>query len=143
MTTREKLFETSCWIIVILVVAIIVKLVFFTSSAAHLDQVIAASATDINKRCPVMIDSATRLDKVVFLTGNVFQFTYTLVGLVKDSIQSEDMKHFLKPILIKDITTNSAFKAQRKRKTTVSYVYHDKNGLEILRIDISAAMYTK
>jgi hypothetical protein len=90
-----------------------------------------------------MLDSSTRLDHVVFLPGNVFQYNYTLVGTIKDSIRSEDMKKYLEPVLIKDIRRNSAFKAQRHNKTTMSYSYNDKNGQFILKIDITPAMYNK
>jgi hypothetical protein len=95
---------------------------------------LSSAADEANKHFPKMIDSTTRLDKTVALPNKVFQFHYTLVNLSKDELDSEELKKNLYSPILNDIKTNSTLKDFRDYKVTIEYIYHDKNGNEVLKL---------
>jgi hypothetical protein len=52
-------------------------------------------ADEINKNCPFIIDSETRLDNTSALPNNVFAYFYTLVNMQKDEIDTLNFKMLL------------------------------------------------
>ena len=55
------------------------------------DKVMMESASELNKSCLVMVDKDTRLDNVIALPDNIFQYNYTLVNIEKKTL---DIKVF-------------------------------------------------
>jgi len=98
-------------------------------------------ASELNKTCPVMVDNATRLDNSIALPNNVFQYNYTLVTMLKDSININDLKNYLEPRIVKDVRTNPAMKYIRDNKVTVNYSYKDMAGANLFNISVKPEQY--
>ena len=105
------------------------------------NKVMMESANEINKVCPVMVDNGTRLDNAIALPNNVFQYNYTLVDLVKDSINIDGLKNYLEPTIINTVKTNPEMKVVRENKTTVNYYYKDKVGVYLFTISVTPEQY--
>ncbi|MBT6747113.1 MAG: zinc ribbon domain-containing protein, partial [Flavobacteriales bacterium] len=56
------------------------------------DKVLMETASELNKSCPMMVDSDTRLDNTIALPDNIFQYNYTLVNLELSEINVGEVK---------------------------------------------------
>jgi len=98
-------------------------------------------ASEINKNCPIMIDNATRLDNSIALPKNTFQYNYTILTVVKDSVKIEDLKNSVEPRIINIVKTEPQMKIIRDNKTTVNYNYKDKFGVFLFMISVKPEQY--
>ncbi|MEO6902126.1 MAG: hypothetical protein ABI315_03150 [Bacteroidia bacterium] len=105
------------------------------------DKAMMKIANEINKSCPVMVDSITRLDNAVALPGNVFQYNYTGINMVKESVDIEAMKNYLEPTTINFVKTNPDMQMVRDNKVTVNYYYKDKKGVYLFTISVTPEKY--
>jgi hypothetical protein len=99
------------------------------------------TASEINKSCPIMVDNATRLDNAIAMPDNVFQYNYTLVNMVKDSVNIGELKNYLLPNITNFVKTNPDMKQIRDNKMTVNYYYKDKVGVYLFTISVKPEQY--
>ena len=105
------------------------------------DKSMMVVASEVNKSCPIMIDNATRLDNAIALPNNVFQYNYTLVKLVKDSVNIAELKNYLEPRIINNVKSNPDMKAMRSFKTIMNYYYKDRKGIYLFTISVEPEQY--
>lgn len=63
-----------------------------------------------------MIDKETRLDNAQAIKGNIFQYNYTLLNILKDSMDIELYKASVEPSIINNVITNPDLETFRKIK---------------------------
>tara|TARA_R110000868_G_scaffold4211_2_gene26431 strand:- start:36336 stop:36899 length:564 start_codon:yes stop_codon:yes gene_type:complete len=114
---------------------------YLFSQKASFNEEMIDVASELNKNCPIMIDEETRLDNTVALTNTIFQYNYTLVHMVKSEVSTEELEAYIKPILINNIKSNPEMKLFRDHKVTLNYAYKDKNGVFVLQLKITPALY--
>lgn len=124
-----------------LTIAILINQIIF--KAPSFDKQMMAAASKINESCPIIVDQDTRLDNTIVLPKNIFQYNYTLVNLIKDSIDINGLKDYLQLNILNNIKTNPDLKTYRDNKVTMAYFYKDKNGEFVLKIAITADEYTE
>lgn len=107
----------------------------------ELDRAMMQMAGELNKSCPVMIDSETRLDNTTSLPNNVFQYNYSLINLDKDSVNIEEAKTYLESTIATTVRTNPDMKYFRDNKTTINYSYKDRSGVFLFKISITPDKY--
>ena len=105
------------------------------------DKALMETASEINKSCPIMVDNATRFDNAAALPDKVFQYNYTLVNMVKDSIKIEDLKKYLEPTIVNFVKTNPEMETLRDYNTTINYYYKDKVGIYLFTISVKPEQY--
>jgi hypothetical protein len=105
------------------------------------DKAMVEFASEINKNCPIMIDNATRLDNSIALPNNTFQYNYTILSVVKDSVKIDDLKNYLEPRIVNTVKTEPQMKIIRDNKTTVNYSYKDKAGVFLFTISVKPEQY--
>ena len=134
--------------IVFTVTAIITGLIFYfgvqhlmAPDKADFEQEMVKIAADINQRCPLMMDAATRLDNVMAIPGKTFQYNITLMNVEVEHANLESMKSFITPRIIENIKTNPDLEQQRQNKVTMSYLYKDKQGTSMFKVVITPEMY--
>jgi len=127
--------------IVVVVVIYILQQVFFKTPS--FDKVMMETASEINKNCPIMVDQETRLDNVIALPNNVYQYNYTLINRIKDSLNVEDIQNYFEPKILNNVKTDPALEIFRKNKKTMAFHYRDKNGEFILNISITPEKYNQ
>ncbi len=106
------------------------------------DEAMMEAASTLNESCPVMVDQDTRLDNAFALPENVFQYNYTLVNLIKDSIDVKAFEDYMQPMILNTVKSNPDLKIYRDNKTTMAYHYKDMNGVFITKISITADLYS-
>lgn len=130
-------------IVTIVAAALIIFVVrqswFDTSYEKELTEI----ANQLNANCPVMIDADTRLDSANVLPDNTLQYNYTMVRVLKDSINIQDFRSNLEDILLNAVKTNPELKPYREHKVTLMYHYKDKTGSLVTKITLSPEQYGK
>ncbi len=139
-TANKKIdFKTLAGIVVGIVVMVLVQQFFFKSPS--FDKQMMQVASELNKTCPIMVDAETRLDNTVALPDKIFTYNYTLINKVKDSLNVEELKKYLTPLVTNNIKTSPVMKFYRDNKITLSYYYKDKQGVFLLNIDVTPDKY--
>jgi hypothetical protein len=105
------------------------------------DKAMMEIANEINKTCPIMVDQVTRLDNSIALPDKVFQYNYTVINVVKDSINLDELQKFIEPRIINDVKTNPGMKFIRDRLVTVNYSYRDMTGVHLFVISVKPEQY--
>jgi len=98
---KKKSIETAVGVSVALIVAFLIKQIFFNPS---FEQEMIKTAGEMNKNLPVMLDSETRLDSVSALPENIFQYNYTLINISSDSLDIAGFQNYLEPMLINNVS---------------------------------------
>lgn len=106
-----------------------------------LDKTLMNVASEINKTCPIIIDSETRLDNTISLPNKILQYNYTTINIVKDSVNIDNVKIQLESKLINNVKNNPQMKTLKDYKTTFNYYYKDKNGLFLFIISVTPDKY--
>jgi hypothetical protein len=136
---KKHSIATIIGLIVGLFACITVYQLFFKSPA--LDKTMMNVASEINKSCPIMVDTETRLDNTAAISKTIFQYNYTLVNMESADIDTLEMKKMLEPNIVNFVTTNPQMKYLRDHKTTMNYYYKDKKGIYICTISVSPEKY--
>jgi len=106
-----------------------------------IDENMAKAASEVNKICPFMVDSITRLDNSAALPNNVFLVNYTLLNADKSIFDTTELINTIKPITLNGLKTNPKYKLFRDIHTNISFVYHDKNGSYLCTLQINSDEY--
>jgi len=139
-TENKKLnSKTIVGIVVGIIVVVLVQQLFFKSPS--FEKKMTQAASEINKTCPVMLDKETRLENTASLPDNTFQYNYTLVHVIKDSIKIEPLQEYLKKYIVNNVKSNPGLKDFRDNKTTMAYYYKDKNGVLLFKITVTPGQY--
>lgn len=130
---KQKTIKTLVGLVIGLGVMLIVQQVIFKPS---IDKVMLDVAVQMNESCPMMVDDETRLDNVVAMPGNIFQYNYTLIHVEKASADIDELTSFLQTSITNDVKTNPDLQIYRDNQTTMTYNYRDKNGKSLTVISV-------
>lgn len=97
-------------------------------------------SNEINKKCPFMADSDTRLDYTGAYRKN-FYYYYTLINYDIDEVDVKYLIYKVKPALLNGIKTSPDMKFLRKHKVTFIYNYRDKSGINIVSFKFTPQDY--
>jgi len=136
---RNKLIGTIVGSLAFMLCYFAAQQLFF--KAPSYDKEMMAIASELNKTCPIMVDSETRLDNTVALPENTFQYNYTLVNTEIGTIDTLEVKNYLEPTIVNFIKTSPQMKYQRDHNTTINYHYKDKFGTYLFLVSVTPAKY--
>lgn len=105
------------------------------------DKAMMATAGELNKSCPIMVDEHTRFDNAVAMANNSFQYNYSIVDVEATAINPDTLKKYILPGIVNNVKTSPDLKFIRDHKTTLIYNYRDKNGVFVLKINVTPEMY--
>jgi flagellar basal body-associated protein FliL len=125
-------------VIVILVALLIGQRFYFAKS---FDRALAAYVENVNKKCPSMLDEDTRLDNVFVIPGNALQYNYTMVNMVKDSVDVDAFSTKMDAVMLNFVKNDDDFDALKKKLVTINYTYHDKYANILTNIKITPERY--
>lgn len=106
-------------------IAFIFLLVFFASCSNAEQEALSTieeQVAKINSKCPITVDSETRLDGVQLAQGPSLMYKYTLVK-VQDITDTVEIKKLLWPGLLAGVRTNSAMAPLKEAGFTLCYRY--------------------
>ena len=107
------------------------------------DEVLMKTASELNEACPLMVDAETRLDNAAAMPNNTFQYNYSLMTLVKDSMDISSFEAYLIPQITNNIKTNPDMELFRVNQVTMNYKYVDKNGVFVTKISVGPEQYNE
>lgn len=136
---RKNILGVIIGMIALSLTSFAIQQLFF--KAAPLDKTMMEVASEINKTCPIMVDSETRLDNTFSLPNNTFQYNYTLVNIDKESIDTVEMRNYLEPTITNSVKTNPQLKFHRDHEMTINYSYKDKTGSFLIVISVTPEKY--
>jgi hypothetical protein len=111
-------------------------------SAAVMDQ-LQKAAEEINRQCPVQVDTGTRLDSAQAMSATELQYFYTLTATDRATANFDvaQLEVRTKPMLIESVRTNQAMADLREHSVTLIYTYRDRVGTPVMRIPVGPAEY--
>jgi hypothetical protein len=128
-------------IIIFAFIAAVLKMAFRQPASSLNDDMIKA-ANDINSHAPIIIDSTTRFDYVNALSGNVFQYNYTLLTLDRTQIDTNLLKHSGKESMIQQMKQDAkTAKNFKDNNIQIQARYTDKNGAYVAEVSIYSNEY--
>ena len=108
------------------------------STNDNINDILVASAKQINKNLPMMVDQETRLDFTMALKHK-FLYKYTMVNFKTEELDSNYVYETMKPILVKNVCTNEDMKAFVEYKIPVQYSYYGNDGGKISSVTVLPA----
>jgi len=125
-----------------LIVAVLLQhYVFPRLFAPSIDSQLIEFTSQMNKNCPYMVDSDTRLDNAVPGAGKTIIYNYTLINFNRDDLDIEYFESVMKPQILNVVRTNPQMKTLRDNDITFVYNYKDKSAIHILSITCSPKDY--
>lgn len=117
--------------------SVVVKSLFQTQTAnASIDEVLAATADEINRNLPMMVDQNTRLDSTVALPKSKLMYRFTILNI--DPLPDGDvLVEALRPTTLNNYKTSQDMADLRKMNVTLVYSYADDKGNELARFQVS------
>ncbi len=106
------------------------------------DKQLEEAASTVTAMCPVTLDEFTRMDNAVAPGGRKFLYNYTIMAL-RDSVDIPAFTEAMQGHILENVRISPEMKEMRDHKTTFIYCYHDIEGAEVARIEITPAMYQK
>lgn len=113
----------------------------FLFATPSIDQVLVKTASEINKSCPIMVDQYTRLDNTTALPDNSLKYNYTLIENTINEVNLDTAAKYIKPHLINNVKTDPGLKYFRDNDVTLIYNYRDKNGVFVVKYEITPEIY--
>jgi hypothetical protein len=125
---KKKIFQ--------IIITVVTFFVAFYGTSYLINQIksgdaeIKKIATALNIKCPMMIDSLTRLDSASIPYDKIFQYNYTFVTITNEdkNIDKSSMQQFIKVKAQENLNSNLEMKYFRDNFITLKYNYNDKNG---------------
>lgn len=132
-------------VIILIIAGILGKEIYraFFSSKMTIgyNTILMKAASEINKNCPIMVDSETRLDNSVGGIKNDIIYNYTFVNYNKSDLDLLELENNIRPNIVEGVRTNPDLKGFRDNKVTMKYRYKDKNVLFLFDIVITPQDY--
>jgi hypothetical protein len=144
MQTWKKNVLSTILVIVGSVTGFVIGYVIVNSlftSPSGFDKQLVNAANEINKICPLMVDSQTRLDNAMSMPGKQFVYNYTLVNSLKADIDISQLQEKMRPLAINSIKTNDTMDILKKNDVTFIYNYKDTEGVFLFKIVIGPEDY--
>jgi hypothetical protein len=104
---------------------------------APLEEVVS----EVNAKCPVMVDSETRIDGVELRGDSMLRYSYTLVNLEAEGLDTAQFRQLMWPGLVANIRVTGSMQQLRDAGVVFEYLYKDKNGKQACLFTIRPADY--
>ena len=108
---------------------------------------------EINKLCPMDVDSETRLDNCIAFPAAEYnnwrmslQYNYSLINRTKSSLgddKIQQLKDYMQTTLTNNIKTSDDAEIFRYNNIILIYNYKDKNGEFLFKVKITPENYNK
>jgi hypothetical protein len=99
------------------------------------------TVSELNAKCPQMLDSETRIDRIEVREPNTLLYKYTLINITADKVDTLEFRRILWPGIVSNIRVSREMKKLRDNKTIILYDYRDKSGKSIYLFTVSPEDY--
>lgn len=105
---------------------------------ASLSELLVSAAAEVNRDAPKLLDSETRLDKVVAV-GDTLRYHFTLVNYAAGELDPQILRRNIEKDLIGSVCTTREVKPLMDTGATLDYLYFGKNGRKMTQVSLSRA----
>ncbi len=139
---KEMKFTWKSWVWLIVLVG---GFIFLQKRNEHkiTDDKLAKAANEMNRNCPMQVDSTTRLDNVVALPDNRVQYNYTFNNGSSKNMDTAAFKVDMQNDIVKQIKTDKKHAFFKENNTTLLFSYRNEAGQYLFNIIISPEKYNK
>lgn len=92
----------------------------------------------INSRAPIKIDDETQLNKALAGPGDLMTYYYSLSNVTINDVNPAAVLEDIKPKLLASLCSNADMQPVLQAGARLVYVYADKNGEDVGRIEVVA-----
>ena len=130
---------------VTIALSLIVSISILSSCGPVVDKLIDKMVVEGNKRCPISLDSDTRLDSITHPGKGILEYSYTLINLSEEdlSVNMDEAVSITKTVVTEGIknSTSKELNAILQLNATFRYTYYDKNGELLFSFDVTPEEY--
>ncbi|HEU4788760.1 MAG TPA: hypothetical protein VFS71_03670 [Flavobacterium sp.] len=137
---KKKLLIRKIIKIIVVVVLIGVAQYYFVKEKPGGNE-LTVLVTKYNAACPMMISDDIRMESVNQLPDNTVQYDFTLVRVLKGSIDVAALKKSIEKEILTTSKTNPSLEAFRDNDSTVIYHYMDSNQENLFIVTLTPEMY--
>ncbi len=121
---------------------VLFALIFFgCGNSEILDDKAIEIVKKFNSKCPLIVDSETRVDGIEIKKPNTIVYKYTLVNLLVESVDTSAFSKALRPGIISTLKTNSDLKDLKDNNAIFEYSYKDKKNRLIYLFKVTSKDY--
>ena len=113
---------------------------FLKEPTFNINDDLIKTANEINKHCPIIIDSLIKLDNVNALKGNSLQYNYT-IQMEKSQVDTVELIKINRQDIIDKMKKDSAARYFKQNNVTIKASYSDKNGVQFCTITVHPHEY--
>lgn len=129
---------------IFLIISIGFSLLFVNcSNSDSIDKKALKVVSQFNDKCPMMIDSETRMDGIEIKDGNIIKYKYTLINLLSKNVDTAAFNLNLRKEIVKTIKTNTELNELKRINSNFEYYYKDRENNFIYSFMITPNDYNK
>ncbi|MBN2016971.1 MAG: hypothetical protein JW794_02375 [Candidatus Cloacimonetes bacterium] len=98
------------------------------------EQELQEIAEELTAECPKIVDENTQLDRATAGPGLKLTYFYTILQVAVNALTPENLNN-LKETLRENYRTSEDMKPFRDSRVTLVFVYYDKNGNDLLKVE--------
>jgi hypothetical protein len=83
--------------------------------------------TDLNEKCPAMVDAETRIDRLESIGDSVLRYHYTLISLSAPAVDTAEFFRAMWPGILSYIRVSREMKVLRDQEIIIEYAYWDRD----------------
>jgi hypothetical protein len=102
---------------------------------------LAKTVAKLNEKCPVMIDSETRLDGIDLPDEYSIRYNYSLVHFVSQKVDTAAFYRAMWPGIVSNIKVSPEMKRLREMDLLIQYTYRDSIGKMIYDFKVHPEHY--
>ena len=110
----------------------------FSNRPPSIDRMLVATASQLNKNLPMMVDKETRLDNTMPGPDKTIIYRYTLINLRAAEVPKDRLITAIRPQAVANYKTSDSMKDFRNNGVTMQYQYSDKSGVFITEFSVGA-----
>ena len=137
---RHPLLNVALVVFGLSITTEILRVVFQQPS---IDEQLVKTAEEVNKHCPMVIDSVTQLDNMMALPNHKLQYNYTFYKNDKADIDTIVLKNNMKESLINKLKTDSKLTNFKENNVLIAASFYDKSGNYVCNLFVTPDEYAK
>ena len=137
---RHPFVNFLLFILALSITTEVLKLIFQSPSV---DEQLLTTSKEINKQCPIIVDSLTQLDNTVALPNHLLQYNYTFYKSDKENIDTVVLKKSMRESLINKLRTDPKFAVFKEGHVIVGSSFYDRTGHYVCAMQVTPAEYAK
>ncbi|TKK68473.1 hypothetical protein FC093_10095 [Ilyomonas limi] len=108
-----------------------------------IDEQLVTTAEEVNKHCPLIVDSVTQLDNLMALPNHKLQYNYTFYKYNKADIDTVVLKNNMKESLINKLKTDPKLANFKENNVFIGASFYDMTGKYVCNLFVTPGEYGK